>query len=188
VWRQQTKEETKSASEHSSPTYLSSTSSITGELLFQNPARIDGRVDGEIVALSDLTIGETAEITARIDAPSVVVFGGVTGDIKAKRIEIRAPARVVGNLISPILVVAEGSVLNCRCFMSEPPPKEQGSQEAEVIVLDSAVGNGGDDAPQQGVSFFITKGQRADLRARGYNDAAIDKMTPGDAHKILGLI
>jgi len=44
------------------------------------------------------------------------------------------------------------------------------------------------EAANEEVSFFITERQRADLRARGYDDASIDKMTPGEAHKILGIV
>jgi len=86
-------------------TYLSSASTIIGNLVLQNAARIDGKAEGDIVAMAQLIIGETADVAARIEAPSVVVCGRVSGDIRAKRIELRPTARVFGNLTSPILKV-----------------------------------------------------------------------------------
>ncbi|HEV3112288.1 MAG TPA: polymer-forming cytoskeletal protein [Candidatus Binataceae bacterium] len=185
------------ASEHLA--YVSSASKIVGNLFFQNAARIDGVVEGDIVAADELVVGDTAEIAARIRAPSVIVSGTVKGEIKAsKRIEIRAPAKVVGTLTSPILVVQPGAVVDGHCAM--PPPEaasEEHTPEPRLIVLEELAEQGEEPAEQgeeeqqpsqQGISFFITKRQRADLLTRGYDDAAIDKMTPGDAHRILGLI
>jgi hypothetical protein len=39
-----------------------------------------------------------------------------------------------------------------------------------------------------GVSFIITKAQKAELRRRGYSEEQIREMKPEDAHKALGLI
>lgn len=170
--------------------YLNRASTIIGNLVLQNAARIDGKVEGEIASMGHLIIGEAAEVTGRIAAPSVVVSGNVNGDIKAtKRLEIRASARIVGNLASPILVVEPGAVLDGRCFMPETSYEEHRSRvKPDVIVLKEPVSEGAAEHSQQGISFFITKRQRAELRARGYDDAAIDSMKPSDAHKILGLL
>jgi cytoskeletal protein CcmA (bactofilin family) len=170
--------------------YLNSASKIIGNLVFHNAARIDGQVEGDIVAMDHLIVGDTAEIVARIQAPSIAVSGRVKGELKAsKRIEIRAPARVVGNLISPILVVETGAHLNCHCIMPlEASCEERQPPQPQVIVLKELAEQREEEPSPQGVSFFITKRQRADLRARGYDDAAIDKMTPSDAHRILGII
>ena len=39
-----------------------------------------------------------------------------------------------------------------------------------------------------GMSFFITKAQKAELRRLGYTEKQIREMKPEDAHKVLGLI
>jgi cytoskeletal protein CcmA (bactofilin family) len=185
-------------------TYVNRASKITGNLFFQSAARIDGRVEGDIVAMDHLIVGDTAEIAARIEAPSVIVSGKVEGEIKAsKRIEIRAPARVVGSLTSPILVVQPGAVVDGHCAMPlEASREEPRPREPRMIVLEELAEETEEPAEQkeelaeqreeepsrQGISFFITKSQRADLLARGYDDAAIAKMTPSDAHRILGII
>ena len=41
---------------------------------------------------------------------------------------------------------------------------------------------------EAGMSFFITKAQKAELRRRGYSEEQIREMKPEDAHRALGLI
>jgi hypothetical protein len=41
---------------------------------------------------------------------------------------------------------------------------------------------------ETGMSFIITKAQKAELRRRGYSEEQIREMKPGDAHRALGLI
>jgi cytoskeletal protein CcmA (bactofilin family) len=80
--------------------------------------RIDGQVEGEISAQDSVIIGEGAEVTAQINASTVVVQGRVSGDITArKRIELKAPATVIGNVSTPSLVVHEGVVFEGHCAM-----------------------------------------------------------------------
>jgi cytoskeletal protein CcmA (bactofilin family) len=63
-----------------------------------------------------IVIGETAVVTAQINAGSVVVAGKVSGDITATQLlELHPFARVVGNLASPILVIHEGATFEGHC-------------------------------------------------------------------------
>ena len=45
-----------------------------------------------------------------------------------------------------------------------------------------------DKGAEAGMSFFITKAQKAELRRLGYTDEQIREMKPEDAHRALGLI
>ena len=42
--------------------------------------------------------------------------------------------------------------------------------------------------PSTGVSFLITRHQKAELRERGFTDDQIHTMTPEEAHRLLGLV
>jgi len=87
-------------------------------LSFQGPARIDGAVDGEIQCQGTLTIGEGAEVRAKVSGQVVVIRGKVEGNVIAKeRVELAAPARLIGNVDSPRLVVTEGVVFDGDCSM-----------------------------------------------------------------------
>ncbi|MGH7948272.1 MAG: bactofilin family protein, partial [Candidatus Binataceae bacterium] len=106
-------------------------SKINGKISFDGPARIDGQVDGEINAKENLTIGETAVVTAQIKAASVTVAGKLSGDISAsQRIEIRPSARVLGNLAAPVLVIHEGATFEGHCSM-----QPESAHESKITVF-----------------------------------------------------
>jgi len=111
--------------------YLDRGTRISGKLSFDGPARIDGEVDGEIVAKDSLAVGETAIVTAQIKAASIVVAGKVSGDITAsQRIEIRPSARVAGNLATPLLMIQEGALFEGHCTM-----QPEGAREDRKITV-----------------------------------------------------
>ncbi len=118
-------------------TYLDQTVRVSGKLHFESPARIDGQVDGEIVA-TDLTVGENAMVKARITAASIVVNGTTIGEISAKRrMEIRPTAKVSGNITAPILVVHEGATFDGNCAMGaehKAKDREAASKEEHKAV------------------------------------------------------
>jgi cytoskeletal protein CcmA (bactofilin family) len=98
--------------------YLYKGSRVTGQLSFQGPARIDGIVDGEVHCQGILTVGEGAELKAKITGQIVVIRGKVEGNVTAKeRIELLAPARLIGNIDAPRLIIAEGVVFDGDCSM-----------------------------------------------------------------------
>jgi len=95
------------------------TAGIKGELKFNGPInlQISGKFEGELETKGTLTIGEKADIKAKIiKGENIIIFGKVKGNIVcSKRLEICKPARVVGNIKTPVLVIAEGAVLNSHC-------------------------------------------------------------------------
>ena len=98
--------------------YLFRGSRVTGQLTFHGTARIDGVVDGQILCHGRLTIGEGAEIRANVSGDVVVIHGQVEGDVTAKeKVELGSPARLLGNIEAPRLVVAEGVSFDGGCAM-----------------------------------------------------------------------
>lgn len=116
--------ETKASGEVSA--YFGKGSKISGKLNFEGTVRVDGRVDGEIHAKDTLVIGDTAEVMAEIHATSIVVRGTVRGDIHAtKKVEIRAPGKLYGNILAPALVIEEGVIFEGNCTMENIGAKAQ---------------------------------------------------------------
>ena len=104
--------------------YLYRGSRVTGQLTFHGTARIDGVVDGQILCHGRLTIGEGAEIRANVSGDVVVIHGQVEGDVTAKeKVELGAPARLLGNIEAPRLVVAEGVSFDGGCAMAKAQEK-----------------------------------------------------------------
>jgi cytoskeletal protein CcmA (bactofilin family) len=124
--------------------YLDPGCKVSGKLNFEAAARIDGQIDGEINAEDSIVISESALVTAKINAASIILAGTVSGEITAsQRIEIRPSARVQGTLTTPKLVIYEGAVFEGRCAMR--PEKAHDGRKVSVLPNDAAAqaaGNG----------------------------------------------
>src|SRR5229473_1895013 len=105
-------------------------SQFEGKLLFEGTVRIDGKFSGEIVSTDTLIIGEGAEVKANLQVGTLICLGDFQGDAKAsKAIELKAPAKVRGNLTTASIVIERGVFFDGSCKMDsgsnaqQPPPR-----------------------------------------------------------------
>jgi cytoskeletal protein CcmA (bactofilin family) len=130
--------------------YLGKGSRVTGKLVFEGTVRVDGQVEGEIAAQDTLIVGESAILNAQISGSSIIITGKVTGDITArKRVEIRAPGKLFGNVTTPSLIIQEGVVFEGHCSMGgtdakadrkvTPFPKEEKTTDGIALRAQSEV-------------------------------------------------
>lgn len=76
-------------------------SKITGDIRFRSGLHVDGAIDGGVFAdgPGTLVVSSQGRIKGRIEVPKVILDGSVEGDVIAsERIELRANARVTGNI------------------------------------------------------------------------------------------
>lgn len=93
-----------------------------GLVVLDEPARLEGRVRGRILASGPLWIGESAWVRGHVEADELVVEGRLEGSVTVRsRVELRATARVRAELVAPRLHLAEGCVLEGRCRTGEEP-------------------------------------------------------------------
>ncbi len=86
-------------------------SSFEGKLTFEGTVRIDGNFTGSIVTNDVLVIGEGAKVAAEITCGTIVIHGEVSGNIKAAGgVELHHPARMRGNIETPILSIEKGVI------------------------------------------------------------------------------
>ena len=94
-------------------------SEIEGRYSFRGTAMLNGRFTGEISTSDTLIVGEKGVVSATVHAGTIVVSGELSGEIVAThRLELRATARVSGDIETPALVVDEGAVIEGRCRMT----------------------------------------------------------------------
>ena len=100
-------------------TILGQEAKFEGKLTFEGAVRIDGNFEGEILTNDILLVGPTAQDRAELKVGSIVIHGFVEGNITAKEsVEIKAPARVRGNINSPNLTIERGVRFDGTCQMS----------------------------------------------------------------------
>jgi cytoskeletal protein CcmA (bactofilin family) len=99
-------------------TLLGRGATFDGKLTFEGTVRIDGTFKGEVFSDGTLVVGQDARVEAKIEVGEIVVVGTIVGNIKATRsIEIHAPGRVHGDLITPTLQIEKGAIFNGRSLM-----------------------------------------------------------------------
>lgn len=93
---------------------------MQGSLSFKDPVnlRINGKFEGNLETRGNLTIGQTASVSANIIGDNIIVGGKIKGRITAKeRLTLLPGAVVEGDIYPTRLNVAEGAVLEGKCFM-----------------------------------------------------------------------
>jgi cytoskeletal protein CcmA (bactofilin family) len=103
---------------------ISSQSSFKGEISTGSGARISGELLGNIDSQGLVWVGETGKIKGNIHSPYVILEGELEGDILAARhVEVRAKAKMRGNIETELLAVADGCVIEGRINMQNPDAK-----------------------------------------------------------------
>lgn len=112
--------------------FLGSGSTFEGRVVFAEKMRIDGLFTGEISSNDTLVIGETACLQAELEVSELILSGRIKGNIRArKRVEIRAPATVDGDIVAPSVSIEDGVVFNGKIEMRD---WETGQEIVEQMV------------------------------------------------------
>ena len=89
---------------------------IHGELRFSDGLRIDGEVQGDVVATGDqpsiLVISEKARVFGKVKAGHVIINGEVKGPVvSSEALELQPKARIVGDVRYEILEMHPGALI-----------------------------------------------------------------------------
>ena len=94
---------------------------FNGKLFCRGSSRIGGKIEGEIISEGLLIIEEEALITAKIKADEVVIQGQVEGELEASgRVKLESTSKFTGDIVTPSLVINEGSIFNGNTKMMIP--------------------------------------------------------------------
>jgi cytoskeletal protein CcmA (bactofilin family) len=93
-----------------SPTVISESATIIGDVETGGPLMVSGRVQGNGRIGGMLSIGKTAHWHGDISARQAVLAGKVTGRIVVEdKLEISASAVIQGEIVAKILAIANGA-------------------------------------------------------------------------------
>ena len=105
--------------ESSIKAYLGVDALFKGTLSFEGTVRIDGKFEGHVNTNDTLIIGETGDVSADIEAGTVICKGKMKGTIVAsKKIEMHPSSKIIGNVQTPALNIELGAVLDGNCEMT----------------------------------------------------------------------
>lgn len=109
-------------------TLIGRDTTLVGNLDFNGGLHVDGRVSGNVVAITDpqafVRVSESGEIDGEVRVPHVIVDGKVSGDVYAsERLELAPNARVSGNVFYSKLEMAAGAEVNGKLVHQPGGPK-----------------------------------------------------------------
>ena len=122
--------------------FISECCELSGTLEFREDVRIDGHIEGEILADKDVEIGPSASVHANLRCESAVIRGEVRGDIEAARkITFHKGAQVHGEMKASAIVIEEGAQFRGTIVIGggarepaalPPPAAPRGESDAET--------------------------------------------------------
>jgi cytoskeletal protein CcmA (bactofilin family) len=96
-----------------------------GTLNLDDSVRIEGNLTGEIIAKGTVHISEGARVEAKIRAGFVVISGSFKGEVRCdERLELMPKSRVEGEMVTKVLNVHEGAVVDGSIQMASEPQAE----------------------------------------------------------------
>jgi cytoskeletal protein CcmA (bactofilin family) len=92
---------------------------IVGDVHFAGGLRVDGEIDGSIIASPDkpstLVLSEHARVNGEVNVTHLVVNGEVTGPVNvAEYLELQSKSKVIGDVHYKILEIQLGAVVEGR--------------------------------------------------------------------------
>ncbi len=97
-------------------TLLGPGTEFEGLLTFRGAVRVDGILRGRVRASGCLVLGPDSQVDAQIEVDELVVAGRLAGDVIAReRVELLAGSNVLGAVRTPLLVIADGALLDGSC-------------------------------------------------------------------------
>lgn len=101
-------------------TVIGVNSNFRGTLMVSGTLRIDGEFEGDILNCDRLEIGEHGIMRADVEVKDALIMGRVYGNIRALgAIEMRAGARVEGDVAALTVAMEQGVRFTGRCTMLE---------------------------------------------------------------------
>ena len=100
-------------------------SEVKGEFKFNGVLRIDGVFSGELISDGKVIIGKSGHVETDVKAGIVVIGGLIEGNVYAtKQVNLLASGQLLGDIITPSLIVEEGVIFEGNCIINKDGNKE----------------------------------------------------------------
>ncbi len=108
--------------QHSKPqnridTLIGAGTRVDGNIHFSGGLRVDGEVNGNIVAVADkastLVLSEQAQVKGEVNVTHLVINGVVTGPVRASEyLELQAKAKIIGDVQYKVMEIHLGAAIS----------------------------------------------------------------------------
>ncbi len=114
---------------------------IGGDLNFSGGLRIDGQVNGNVIATpgkpSTLVLSEHARVNGEVSVTHLVINGTISGSVSASDyLELQSKAKVTGDVHYKTMEIQLGAIVDGRLLHNNPEAEEK------VLAFKASAGSG----------------------------------------------
>lgn len=119
-------------------TVVGSSCEIEGKFTSSGNVRMDGKFTGTLEITGNILVGESAEISADINARNISIAGTVRGNVTGNKVQLLRTGKIWGDISASALTTEEGAFIDGKITMlghsaTRPPTQE------EVIEHETAI-------------------------------------------------
>ena len=101
-----------SLSEQNIATLIGEDCLIKGDIHAKECMRIDGIIEGNVIADQGLILGERGTINGNVKGDEVIVYGTINGDLHAKKLDLHATGKIKGAVSVAQVQMELGAIYN----------------------------------------------------------------------------
>lgn len=117
-------------------TVLGANCTLEGTLRSHANVRLDGTFTGTLEIEGNVLVGETARITADINARNISIAGAVRGNVSGKKVQLLRTGRVWGDIRATALTTEEGAFIDGKITMVGHEANQPAAVNEPAFVLD----------------------------------------------------
>jgi cytoskeletal protein CcmA (bactofilin family) len=116
---------------------LGSSLEIKGQVSGDEDLQVDGKITGPVsLGGQKLTVGRSGQLNSEVSAREIVVYGKVTGNLRARdRVEIKKDGSVVGDITTARISVEDGAYFKGRIEIDRTKQQADGETEQDEIPV-----------------------------------------------------
>lgn len=123
----------------SQPTIIARGVTLEGNFQGQGDVTVEGHVKGSLTTTGSLTVGPEAVIEAEVRAAEASVAGTIQGNVTiTNRCEVRATAKIVGDVTAQVIAIEAGASLQGRLMVGTKSTEQKRSASTERGVAHAA--------------------------------------------------
>ncbi|MBZ0302200.1 MAG: polymer-forming cytoskeletal protein [Anaerolineae bacterium] len=117
-------------------TVVGANCTLEGTLRSRANVRLDGTFTGTLEIDGNVLVGETAKITADINAKNISIAGAVRGNVSGKKVQLLRTGRIWGDIRATALTTEEGAFIDGKITMvgHEADSPSRPLQEPSFVV------------------------------------------------------
>lgn len=107
---------------------------VDGDFMSEGNVLVRGVVNGSLKTRGDLHVESGAKIKADVEAANAFVRGEIKGNVTiSDNLELGASASISGNIITKVLSIEPGAILNGHCSVSTEAKSVSGNSEPATV-------------------------------------------------------